>query len=185
MLFSFLLFFPSAVLRSLVLPFLHLMVPYICGCFPRPPPQMETSNPMPTCHPRTEVLEMEKRVWWCPKMSAWPCFHFLASSPPLAPSLHFPRWHLLLLCTPGILPPRILLDQALRAMVNGRRGSWYWYHGRWCCGVAFDLPWTPKTTFWLPSQGTPRENSEMHSQLEWVSRIGVRRRSEPLCRSSI
>ena len=175
------------MLRALVSPFLHLMVPTS---------MVATQNLLPDCdllpsaHMQPQdwsLRDGEKSVAMPQDVSlAWQaCFHFLASSPPLAPSPHFPWCHLVLLQMPGIQPPSVLLDQALRAMVNGRRASWYQYHGRWCWDVAFGLPWTLKTTSWLPSQGTPRENSEMHSQLEWVSGNGVGRWSGLLCRSSI
>lgn len=45
--------------------------PHIRGCYPTPPPLIVTSCAVPTRNPRTEVVEMEKRVWPFPKMSAW------------------------------------------------------------------------------------------------------------------
>lgn len=86
-------FFPSAVFRALVLPFLHVTSPpHICGCFPRPPCRMGTSYPMPTCDLKAEVPAGE-RAWRPPEISAQPdgrasthgLLHLLWLPPPISP----------------------------------------------------------------------------------------------------
>lgn len=139
MCFCFLLSFLSCVRSpSFTLSLSRSPTPHL-WLLPKTSSQMVTSYLVSTCDLKAEVSEMEKRVWPCPRNQPHRMVMppLLASSPPLAPSPSFSRWHLLLLWTPGILP----LEYSGPGPENpGERGEGV---STMVGGVGSDLPWTP------------------------------------------